>query len=121
MAFLLLLIVAVAAFNIVSSLVMVVKDKTPDIAILRTLGASPKGIMGIFWIQGTLIGVIGTLAGVALGVTIALFVPFFTLLAGMLRTIFQVQYQMHYVFIAEVVGKVVPVLWVPVVDMLQGV
>ena len=72
MAFLLLLIVAVAAFNIVSGLVMVVKDKKPDIAILRTLGASPRGIMVLFWVQGTVIGVVGTLAGVVLGVTIAL-------------------------------------------------
>jgi len=72
MALLLLLIVAVAAFNIVSSLVMVVTDKKGDIAILRTLGASPGTIMGVFMVQGSFIGVMGTLAGTALGITIAL-------------------------------------------------
>jgi lipoprotein-releasing system permease protein len=68
----LLLVVAVAAFNIVSTLVMVVKDKQGDIAILRTLGASPRGIMIVFMIQGTLIGVAGTLAGLGLGALLAL-------------------------------------------------
>jgi lipoprotein-releasing system permease protein len=72
MTLLLLFIVAVAAFNIVSSLVMVVTDKKGDIAILRTLGATPGTIMRIFMVQGTLIGVVGTLAGVALGVALAL-------------------------------------------------
>ncbi|KXU37048.1 cell division protein FtsX [Ventosimonas gracilis] len=66
-ALLLLLIVAVAAFNIVSTLVMVVADKKADIAILRTMGASSPQIMRIFIIQGSLIGVIGTLVGVLLG------------------------------------------------------
>ena len=65
------LIVAVAAFNIVSTLVMVVTDKRGDIAILRTLGASPGSIMRIFLISGTVIGLIGTLIGVAIGVLIA--------------------------------------------------
>ncbi|WP_422134363.1 lipoprotein-releasing ABC transporter permease subunit [Endozoicomonas sp. ALD040] len=69
---LLTLIVAVAAFNIVSTLVMVVTDKQSDIAILRTLGASPKTIMGIFMVQGSLIGVVGTLLGVVLGIIAAL-------------------------------------------------
>lgn len=68
----LLLIVAVAAFNIVSTLVMVVTDKQSDIAILRTLGMSPASIMRIFIIQGTLIGVIGTILGVVSGITLAL-------------------------------------------------
>ncbi|MCF8197694.1 MAG: lipoprotein-releasing ABC transporter permease subunit [Sulfuritalea sp.] len=72
MFLILLLIVAVAAFNIVSTLVMAVTDKRADIAILRTLGASPKSIMGIFIVQGTLIGVVGLAAGVALGVAVAL-------------------------------------------------
>ncbi len=72
MFIILLLIVAVAAFNIVSTLVMAVTDKQPDIAILRTLGASPRGIMKIFIVQGALIGVIGTLIGVAGGVVLAL-------------------------------------------------
>ncbi len=65
MSIILSLIVAVAAFNIVSTLVMAVTDKQSDIAILRTLGASPGGIMQIFMVQGALIGVIGTLIGVA--------------------------------------------------------
>lgn len=72
MFLILLLIVAVAAFNIVSTLVMAVQDKRADIAILRTLGASPPSIMGIFIVQGTLIGVIGLLSGVALGVAVSL-------------------------------------------------
>ena len=72
MFIILLLIVAVAAFNIVSTLVMAVTDKRADIAILRTLGAAPREIMKIFIIQGALIGVIGTLAGVLGGVLIAL-------------------------------------------------
>jgi len=72
MFIILLLIVAVAAFNIVSTLVMAVTDKQADIAILRTLGASPASIMKIFIVQGTLIGVIGTLIGVVVGVVLAL-------------------------------------------------
>jgi lipoprotein-releasing system permease protein len=72
MFIILLLIVAVAAFNIVSTLVMAVTDKQADIAILRTLGASPGSIMKIFMVQGTLIGVIGTLLGVLGGVVLAL-------------------------------------------------
>ena len=72
MFIILTLIVAVAAFNIVSTLVMAVTDKQADIAILRTLGASPKSIMAIFMIQGSLIGVIGTLLGVLFGVLLAL-------------------------------------------------
>ncbi|UCD67070.1 MAG: lipoprotein-releasing ABC transporter permease subunit [Betaproteobacteria bacterium] len=71
MFIILLLIVAVAAFNIVSTLVMAVTDKRADIAILRTLGAAPSDIMKIFIIQGALIGVIGTLTGLLLGVAIA--------------------------------------------------
>ncbi len=72
MTLLLLFIVAVAAFNIVSSLVMVVTDKKGDIAILRTLGASPGMIMRVFMVQGVVIGVVGTLTGVLLGITLAL-------------------------------------------------
>jgi lipoprotein-releasing system permease protein len=67
----LLLVVAVAAFNIVSTLVMVVKDKQADIAILRTVGANPGSILRIFITQGTIVGLIGTLAGVVLGVIAA--------------------------------------------------
>ena len=71
MFIILTLIVAVAAFNLVSTLVMTVTDKRADIAILRTLGASPRSVMGIFMVQGALSGVIGTLSGVAFGLLIA--------------------------------------------------
>jgi len=67
----LLLVIAVAAFNIVSTLVMVVKDKQTDIAILRTVGARPSSILGIFVTQGSVIGIVGTLAGVLFGVLLA--------------------------------------------------
>ena len=70
MFIILLLIVAVAAFNIVSTLVMLVTDKQSDIAILRTLGASPGSIVQIFMVQGALIGVIGTFVGLVLGVLV---------------------------------------------------
>jgi lipoprotein-releasing system permease protein len=68
----LLMVVAVAAFNIVSTLVMIVKDKRAEIAILRTMGATPRSILQIFMIQGVGIGVVGTLGGIALGVLISL-------------------------------------------------
>ncbi|MBP9904989.1 MAG: lipoprotein-releasing ABC transporter permease subunit [Rhodoferax sp.] len=71
MFIILTLIVAVAAFNLVSTLVMTVTDKRADIAILRTLGASPASIMAIFVVQGAMVGVIGTLAGLALGLGVA--------------------------------------------------
>ncbi|HEY9023046.1 MAG TPA: lipoprotein-releasing ABC transporter permease subunit [Burkholderiaceae bacterium] len=75
MFIILTLIVAVAAFNLVSTLVMTVTDKQADIAILRTLGASPRSIMGIFMVQGAASGIAGTLGGVALGLLIAFNVP----------------------------------------------
>ena len=68
----LMLVIAVAAFNIVSTLVMVVKDKQADIAILRTLGAEPSSILKIFVTQGSIVGVLGTLGGVLLGMLLAL-------------------------------------------------
>jgi len=71
-ALLLTVIIAVAAFNIVSTLVMVVTDKRADIAILRTIGATPRSIMGIFIVQGMAIGIIGIAIGVAVGVLLAL-------------------------------------------------
>lgn len=87
MMFLILaLIVAVAAFNLLSSLVMAVKDKRSDIAILRTLGATPHEIARIFLVQGSLIGVVGTLLGVGLGTLVAynidIIVPFIERLLG---------------------------------------
>ncbi|MEW6120892.1 MAG: lipoprotein-releasing ABC transporter permease subunit [Pseudomonadota bacterium] len=87
MFLILLLIVAVAAFNIVSTLVMAVTDKQSDIAILRTLGARPGSIMKIFIVQGAFIGVFGTALGVIAGVLLALnletVVPFIERMAGM--------------------------------------
>ncbi|KIF80864.1 lipoprotein-releasing ABC transporter permease subunit [Noviherbaspirillum autotrophicum] len=86
MFIILTLIVAVAAFNLVSTLVMTVTDKQSDIAILRTLGASPGSIMKIFMIQGALVGLLGTAIGVGLGVIVALnvdvIVPFIEHLLG---------------------------------------
>lgn len=89
MFIILTLIVAVAAFNIVSTLVMAVTDKRADIAIMRTFGASPRSIMLVFIVQGALIGVIGTLIGAVIGVVIALnidtIIPF-------IENLFQIQF-----------------------------
>jgi lipoprotein-releasing system permease protein len=71
MGIILTLIVAVAAFNLVSTLVMTVTDKQADIAILRTLGASPRSVMGVFVVQGAAAGILGTVIGVALGLIVA--------------------------------------------------
>ena len=68
----LMMVIAVAAFNIVSTLVMVVKDKQTDIAILRTIGATPMSILKIFVTQGSIVGIVGTLVGVAMGIILAL-------------------------------------------------
>lgn len=89
MFIILTLIVAVAAFNIVSTLVMVVTDKRADIAILRTLGAAPRSIMMIFVIQGAVIGVLGTLLGVAGGIALALNVE---TIVPAIESIFNVQF-----------------------------
>ncbi len=70
--FILIMLVAVAAFNLVSTMIMVVTNKNADIAILRTMGMSPGGVMRTFLVQGSLIGVIGTTVGVILGIAIAL-------------------------------------------------
>jgi lipoprotein-releasing system permease protein len=71
MFMILLMLIAVAAFNIVATLVMIVKEKQTDIAILRTLGAAPKNVLLVFAVQGVLIGLAGTLAGAALGTLLA--------------------------------------------------
>ncbi len=83
------LIVAVAAFNIVSTLVMVVTDKQSDIAILRTIGVSPRSIMWVFMVQGTLIGTIGTLVGVGSGVLVASYID---VIIPALEQFFQTQF-----------------------------
>jgi lipoprotein-releasing system permease protein len=86
MFLILFLIIAVAAFNLVSTLVMTVTDKQADIAILRTLGSSPRSIMKIFMIQGALVGLAGTAIGVTAGVLVSLnievIVPFIEHLLG---------------------------------------
>jgi len=88
MFLMLLLIIAVAAFNLVSSLVMVVNDKRSDIAILRTLGASPRAILTIFVVQGSVIGLVGTLLGLVSGVILASHV---TGLVDWIQHVFHVQ------------------------------
>jgi len=75
MSLILSLIIGVAAFNIVASLVMVVTDKTTDIAVLRTLGMGPDGVVRVFFVQGAMIGWAGVLIGVILGVVLATYVP----------------------------------------------
>jgi lipoprotein-releasing system permease protein len=75
MSLILSLIIGVAAFNIVASLVMVVTDKTTDIAVLRTLGMGPQGVVKIFFVQGAVIGWAGVAIGVLLGVVLAIYVP----------------------------------------------
>ena len=72
MAILLSLLIAMGAFNLVSSQVMLVTDKQADIAILRTLGLTPNGVMQVFMVQGTLIGIIGTVLGVVGGIALTL-------------------------------------------------
>lgn len=83
------LIVAVAAFNIISTLVMVVTDKQADIAILRTLGLSPRSVMGVFMVQGLFIGLIGTILGVTAGVLLALNVES---IVGLLEQLFHTDF-----------------------------
>jgi lipoprotein-releasing system permease protein len=82
--FMLMMIVAIGAFNIISTLVMVVSEKKADIAILRTMGASERTIMGIFVVQGTLVGIIGTLTGALAGMLIAVN---FSAIAGSLESL----------------------------------
>ncbi len=88
MFLMLILIIAVAAFNLVSTLVMVVTDKKADIAILRTLGATPRTILSIFMVQGMVVGIVGTLSGLILGVLLAMHV---TGIVNMIQHVFHVQ------------------------------
>lgn len=83
------LIVAVAAFNLVSTLVMLVTDKQADIAILRTLGATPRTVMGVFMVQGMLVGIIGIALGVLIGCTLAINLPE---IAKWIEQLFHVQF-----------------------------
>lgn len=101
------LIIAVAAFNLVSSLVMTVTNKQADIAILRTLGAQPGSIMKIFVVQGILIGFAGTASGVILGCLIAWSIPW---LVPMIEHLFGVQFLPPSVyFISELPSELVPI------------
>lgn len=104
MFMILLLIVAVAAFNLVSTLVMVVNEKTADIAILRTYGATPAMIMRIFMIQGGLIGVFGTLFGVILGVLLASNV---TVIVNWIQDVFHVQFLSSNVYFVNYLPSVI--------------
>ena len=83
------LIIVVAAFNIISTLVMVVTDKQADIAILKTMGLSPRGVMAVFMVQGMMIGVIGTVLGVVGGIVLALNVEN---IVGAIEQLFQMEF-----------------------------
>ncbi|QOY96439.1 lipoprotein-releasing ABC transporter permease subunit [Massilia sp. UMI-21] len=96
MFIILTMIVAVAAFNLVSTLVMTVRDKQSDIAILRTLGASPRSVMTIFMVQGTLVGVLGAVLGVGLGVAVALNID---VIVPFIERSFQVQFLSQEVYL----------------------
>lgn len=98
MFFILLLIIAVAVFNLVCTLVMVVNEKEADIAILRTLGATPKTIMSIFIVQGATIGVIGTLLGIIGGIALALNV---TSIVDWIQHVFHVQFLSSSVYFVD--------------------
>ena len=98
MFFILMLIIAVAVFNLVSTLVMVVNEKTADIAILRTFGATPKMIMAIFIVQGAVIGIVGTFMGVAGGITLALNA---THLVDWIQHLFHVQFLSSSVYFVD--------------------
>lgn len=98
------LIIAVAAFNLVSSLVMMVTDKRADIAILRTMGATPRSVMGIFVAQGAIIGVIGTLLGLGAGLLLASNV---TILAEWAQQLFNVQFISEDVYLISYVPSLI--------------
>ncbi len=96
MFIILTMIVAVAAFNLVSTLVMTVRDKQSDIAILRTLGASPRSVMTIFMVQGTLVGVLGAVLGVSLGVAVAMNID---VIVPFIERLFKVQFLSQEVYL----------------------
>lgn len=106
MFLILLLIIAVAAFNLVSTLIMVVNEKQADIAILRTFGATPRMIMTIFVIQGGLIGVLGTLLGIVGGVLLAWNV---TAIVDTIQTVFNVQFLSSDVYFVNYLPSVIEI------------
>lgn len=121
MFFVLLLVVAVAAFNIISTLVMVVKEKRADIAILRTQGGSPRDMLAIFMTQGSIIGIFGTVAGVALGLLIATNIT--TIVAGLERLLGITLVDPRVYFISELPADIRPgdVLLIAGVSLALGV
>ena len=98
MFIILTMIVAVAAFNLVSTLVMTVRDKQADIAILRTLGSPPRSIMKIFMVQGTLVGLLGAALGVAAGILVALNVD---VIVPFIEHVFKVQFLSQEVYLID--------------------
>lgn len=104
MFLILLLIIAVAAFNLVSTLIMVVSEKEPDIAILRTFGATPRTIMAIFIVQGGIVGLLGTALGVIGGVTLALNV---TAIVNWIEHVFHVQFLSSNVYFVNYLPSVI--------------
>lgn len=112
MFFILLLIIAVAVFNLVCTLVMVVNDKEADIAILRTMGATPRMIMTIFVVQGAIVGVFGTLLGVLGGIALALNV---TALVNWIQKVFNVQFLSSSVYFVNYLPS--ELLWQDVVKI----
>jgi len=107
MLFILLLIIAVAAFNLVSSLVMMVTDKRSDIAILRALGATRRCVMGIFMAQGSMVGIMGTLSGVFLGLYMALHITGWT---ASLQRIFNIELVSKEVYLVNFLPSEVHIL-----------
>ncbi len=106
------LIIGVAAFNLVSTLVMLVTDKQSDIAILRTLGATPRTIMGVFVVQGLTVGIVGTLLGVLFGVLLSINLP---AIADWIQNVFHIQFLSPDVYyISEVPSKLrwSDVIWI---------
>jgi lipoprotein-releasing system permease protein len=118
MFFILLLIVAVAVFNLVSSLVMVVNDKAADIAILRTFGATPRMIMHVFIVQGMIIGLFGVLLGVIGGVVLSLNV---TELVNWVQAFFHVQFLSSDIyFIDYLPSEIIPMDIIKIVSAALG-
>ncbi|MCB1691894.1 MAG: lipoprotein-releasing ABC transporter permease subunit [Pseudomonadales bacterium] len=110
MFLLLLMLVAVAAFNVVSNLVMTVNDKRGDIAILRTLGASPGSIMRIFIMHGVLVGAVGVVIGIMVGVVVSLYLgPIYTAVDNVLGLGLMDEYFIHYLPSRLLAGDVVVV------------
>lgn len=116
----LLLIVAVAAFNLVSTLVMMVHDKRADIAILRTLGASPSTIMATFIIQGAIVGLIGTLLGLIFGLLLAYNV---TAIVNHIQQLFHVQFVSASVYFVDYLPSRIQasdVVWICLISVVMS-